>query len=74
MSKMNLLHWKRSHQIAFFGAAVAGVFIGFFAGIRRVEPSANLYWLLVGIWGVAGAVVAAAGAFVRQLFRNRNSN
>jgi hypothetical protein len=68
MSKMNPLHWKREHQIAFFGAAVAGAFVGFFAGIRQVGSSANIYWLLVGIWGVVGAVVAAAGAFIRQLF------
>jgi hypothetical protein len=74
VSKMNPLHWKREHQIAFLGAAVVGACIGIFAGTRQVEPSANLYWLLVGLWGAAGAVVAAAGAFIRQLLRDRTSN
>jgi hypothetical protein len=56
---MNPLPWKREHQIAFLGAAVAGACIGIFAGTRQVEPSANLHWRLVGLWGGAGAVVAA---------------
>lgn len=67
---MNPLRWKREHQIAFVGAAVFGACIGAFGGAQQVEPSANLYWLWVGLWGTAGAVMAAAGAFIRQMFRN----
>jgi hypothetical protein len=71
---MNPLRWKREHQIAFFGAAVFGACIGIFAGVRRVEQSANLYWLVVGLWGAAGAAMGASGAFIRQLLRDRASN
>jgi hypothetical protein len=66
---MNPLRWKREHQIAFLGATVVGACIGIFAGIRQVEPFANLYWLWVGLWGAGGAVLGAAGAFIRQLLR-----
>jgi hypothetical protein len=71
---MNPLRWKREHQIAFFGAAAFGACIGIFVGVRQVEPSANLYWLGVGLWGAAGAAMGASGAFIRQSLRNRNSN
>jgi hypothetical protein len=68
--RMNPLHWKRDHQIAFLGAAVLGACIGTFVGVRQVEPSANFYWLWVGLWGAAGTLMSAAGAFIRQLFRD----
>ena len=71
---MNPLHWKREHQIAFLGAVAFGACVGIFAGIQQVEPSANPYWLSVGLWGTAGALMAAAGAFIRQMFRDRDSN
>jgi hypothetical protein len=71
---MNPLRWKREHQIAFIGAAVFGACIGIFGGIKQVDPSANLYWLWVGLWGTGGGVMAAAGAFIRQMFRDRASN
>jgi hypothetical protein len=71
---MNPLRWKREHQIAFLGAAVVGAGIGIFAGTRQVEPSVNHYWLSLALWGVAGAVTGAAGAFMRQLARDRSSN
>jgi FtsH-binding integral membrane protein len=71
---MNPVHWKREHQIAFLVAAVIGAGMGIYIGVRQVEPSTNAYWLHVGLWGVAGMMLAAAGAFIRQLIRNRNSN
>jgi hypothetical protein len=70
---MNPLHWKREYQIAFLGAAVFGACVGIFAGVRQIEPSASFYWFHVGLWGAIGAVMGAAGAFVRQLMRDRNS-
>jgi hypothetical protein len=71
---MNPLHWKRDHQIAFFVAVVLCACIGVVAGVRQLEPSVNLYWLSVGLWGAAGAVMGAVGAFIRQLMRDRTSN
>ena len=71
---MNPLHWEREHQIAFFVAAVFGAALGSFIGLRQVEPSTSLYWLHVGSWSVAGTVLAAAGAFIRQVLRDRKSN
>jgi amino acid transporter len=71
---MNPLRWKREHQIAFLGAAVFGACIGIFAGVRQVQPSANLYWLWMVLWGAAGAAMGATGAFIRQLSRDRTSN
>jgi hypothetical protein len=67
---MNPLRWKREHQIAFLGAVVIGACIGVFAGARQFEPSTSDYWAWVGLWGLAGAVMAAAGAYIRQLLRN----
>ena len=71
---MNPFDWKREHQIAFLVAAVIGAGMGIFIGVRQVEPSTNAYWLHVGSWGVAGTMLAAFGAFIRQLIRNKNSN
>jgi hypothetical protein len=71
---MNPLHWKREHQIALLGAAVVGAAIGIFAGTRQVEPSADHYWIWLGIWGAAGTVMGATGGFIRQLSRSRTSN
>ena len=70
---MNPLHWKREHQIAFLVAAVFGAGMGIFIGMRQVEPSTSPDWLHVASWGVAGAMLAGAGAYVRQLIRNKNS-
>jgi hypothetical protein len=67
---MNPLNWKREHQIAFLGAAAIGACIGVVAGTRQLEPSTSHYWVWVGLWGLAGAATAAAGAFIRQLLRN----
>lgn len=71
---MNPFHWKREHQIAFLIAVVFGAGMGIYIGLRQIEPSADGYWLHVGLWGVAGALLAGAGAFIRQLMRNRNLN
>jgi hypothetical protein len=71
---MNPLHWKREYQIAFLGAAVLGSYIGTFVGVRQAEPSATFYWLWVGLWGVAGTLMSAAGAFIRQLLRDQIYN
>jgi hypothetical protein len=67
---MNPLNWKREHQIAFLGAAAIGACIGVVAGARQLEPSTSHYWVWAGLWGLAGAATAAAGAFIRQLLRN----
>jgi len=71
---MNPLRWKREYQIAFLVAVVFGAVIGIFFGLRQVEPSTSLYWLHVGSWAVAGAVLAGLGAFIRQVLRDRTSN
>jgi hypothetical protein len=71
---MNPLHWKREHQVAFLGATAVGGCIGIFAELHQVEASANFHWLQVEFWGAAGAVMGAAGAFIRQLLRDRTSN
>jgi amino acid transporter len=71
---MNPLHWKREHQIALLGAAVVGAAMGIFAGTRQVEPSADHYWIWLGLWGAAGTAMGAAGGFIRQLSRSRTSN
>jgi hypothetical protein len=68
---MNPLHWKREHQIAFLVAALFGTGIGIFVGLRQVEPSSELYWLHAALWGAAGSLLAAIGAFIRQMVRNR---
>jgi hypothetical protein len=70
---MNPLNWKREHQIAFLVAVPFGACIGIFGGVQQVEPSTDLYWLSVALWGTAGAVMAAVGAFIRQMFRDRAS-
>jgi hypothetical protein len=71
---VNPLHWKREHQIALLAAAVVGAAIGIFAGTRQVEPSADHYWIWLGIWGAAGTVMGVTGGFIRQLSRSRTSN
>jgi hypothetical protein len=70
---MNLIHWKRERQIAFLIAVAVCTCLGVFAGTRRVDPSADLYWLWIGLWGAAGAAMGAAGASISQLIRNRSS-
>jgi hypothetical protein len=65
---VNPLRWKREHQIAFWLAVVLGGSMGIAVGLQRVGPSASV------LWGVVGAVMAGAGAYVRQMLRNRNSN
>jgi hypothetical protein len=69
---MNPLHWKRDYQIAFLIAVLLGAGMGIYIGQRQVDPSTSAYWLRIGLSGVAGAVLAGAGAFIRQLMRNRN--
>jgi FtsH-binding integral membrane protein len=71
---MNPFHWKREHQIAFLVAVVFGAGMGIYIGLRQIEPSAGGYWLHMGLWGVAGAVLAGTGAYIRQLIRKRNSD
>jgi hypothetical protein len=71
---MNPLHWKQEHQIAFLVAAVFGAIMGITIGLRQVEPSTSLYWLHGGLWGLAGAMLAGAGAFIRQLIREKSAN
>jgi hypothetical protein len=71
---MNPVRWKREHQIALLGAAVVGAATGIFAGTRQVEPSADHYWIWLGIWGAAGTVMGATGGFIRQLSRSRTSS
>jgi hypothetical protein len=71
---MNPLRWKREHQIALLGAAVVGAAIGIFAGTRQIEPSADHYWIWLGIWGAAGTGMGATGGFIRQLSRSRTSS
>ena len=68
---MNPLHWTRTHRIAFLAAATLGACIGFVVGIGRVDPSVsqNFYWLRLALWVVSGAVMGAAGGFIRQLLR-----
>jgi hypothetical protein len=68
---MNPLRWKREHQIAFLVSALFGAGIGIFVGLRQVEPSSELYWLHVVLWGAAGSLLAAVGAFIRQMVRDR---
>ncbi len=70
---MNPIYWKREHQIAFVIAVVVCACLGVFAGSQRVDPSADLYWVRVGLWGVAGAAMGTVGASIGQLIRNRRS-
>jgi hypothetical protein len=65
---VNPLRWKREHQIAFWVAVGLGGSMGIAVGLQRVGPSAPV------LWGVVGAVMAGAGAYVRQLLRNRDPN
>jgi len=65
---MNPVRWKREHQIAFLVAIALGGTIGIVVGLQRAGPSASV------LWGAVGALMAGAGAYVRQLLRNRNSN
>ena len=69
---MNPIHWKREHQIAFLVALVFGAGMGIFIGIRQVDPSIGPDWLHVASWGVAGAMLAGAGAYIRQIIRDKN--
>jgi hypothetical protein len=69
---MNPLHWRREHQIAFLVAVVFGAGVGIFIGIRQVEQSAGPGWLHFALWGVAGAMLAGAGAYIRQLIRDKS--
>ena len=71
--QMNPSDWKPEHRIALLVAAVASTGIGLFAGIERVDSSSHGYWLWIGLWGVAGAVMGAIGGFMAQLLRSRNS-
>ena len=68
---MNPFDWKREHQIAFLIAALIGAGMGIYIGMRQVAPSSSSDWLQVGAWGIAGTMLAAAGAYFRQLMRNR---
>ena len=70
---MNPFLWKREHQIAFLVAAVFGALMGVFIGLRQTDQFTSPYWLHVASWGVAGAMLAGAGAYIRQLIRNTNS-
>jgi len=70
---LNPVHWKREHQIAFLVAVVACAGLGAFAGTKRVDPSANLYWVWIGLWTATGAILGAVGAFISQFIRNRGS-
>jgi uncharacterized membrane protein len=69
---MNPLSWKREHRVAFLIAVVFCACIGIFAGVHKVEPSSQRYWLMVGLWGVAGAAMGAIGAFIGQMMRGRD--
>ena len=69
---MNPFQWKRKHQIAFLIAVVFGAGMGVYIGMRQVEPFTSPDWLHVALWGLAGALLAGAGAFIRQLIRNRS--
>lgn len=71
---MNPLNWKRDHQIAFLIAVLLGLGMGAYIGQRQLDPSTSGYWLHIGLWGIAGAVLAGAGAYIRQLMRNTNSD
>ena len=72
-TQMNPLKWKREYQIALFIAAIFGFCIGIYAGVRNVDPNTNLYLLRVCLWGAGGCVLGAAGGFLRQMLRDRNS-
>ena len=68
---MNPLRWTRVYRAAFFATTMFGACIGVVFGIRRVDPAVNqdLYWLWLGLWVASGAMLAAVGAYIRQLLR-----
>jgi uncharacterized membrane protein len=68
---MNPSKWKRDYQVAFVGATIFGASMGVFIGLRQTAATDGLHLTL---WGIAGAALGAAGAFIRQLMRNRNIN
>jgi H+/Cl- antiporter ClcA len=70
---LNPLHWKPEHRVAFVFAAVFGACIGIFAGLGHFDPYTSNRWLLVGLYGVGGMLLGAAGGLLRQLLRDRKS-
>jgi hypothetical protein len=63
---MNPLNWKREYQIAFVVATIIGAGMGVYIGLRQSPPLDELHLTL---WGIGGAVLGAAGAFIRQSMR-----
>jgi hypothetical protein len=71
---LNPLHWTSGHLIAFVFAAVFGACIGLFYGIGQFDPYTDQRWLWIGLYCVVGALLGAAGGFLRQLLRGEKSN
>jgi hypothetical protein len=47
--------------------------MGVYVGLKQIEPLNGHNWLQVVLWGVGGSMLAACGAFILQLIRNRKS-
>lgn len=71
--KLNPLYWKKEHQIAFLAATAVGAGMGIFIALKQADQFNMPYELYVMLWGAGGAALAALGAYLRQIIRNRNS-
>jgi hypothetical protein len=69
---MNPLYWTRDHRFAFLATTICGACLGVVAGVRPFDPGVNqnLYWLWLGAWVASGALLAAVGAYIRELLRD----